>query len=502
MQWIKAFGILTIVCGCIDIGFARIIDTDSFNQLRTSQSQTIPSDYFLFETSYYKYYNNGQTWEAAQETCEKDGGHLVIINSEDEASILMLLMNSNSSSFVSCVDGYIHIGLKKRKNPQQEDDEGEWITIDGQSLKNSGYDKWAPGEPNNWANMEDCGTFYRLGGLNDFPCWCTNPFVCEIPLKERTDQLSQNSDFHDWVEIDGDYKGYEYDPFADIEEQQENNNRNLLPMPQTVDWRKDVQDYEDFASEITTETQEELVTDWSTTGGNHENFSPEMQNESEKNKYYLRVRGDSFAQTSTETQEEPVTDWSTTNEIPVENFLAELQKESEKNKYFHRVRPLAKTSTKIREESENYADSFTDTSTEAPEEMEEYEYNGGDLGESITEAPAKTTEELNNTNYFGGDLEDSFTETSTEAQEEPGNMKSLEQKLRDWSIIEDVVAETTTEHQKEPQEKKNWITMVSDNLILYFPTESSSIKIFDVNKDFRGLSLSCKNCSYMMSFYN
>lgn len=102
-----------------------------FNELQTSQNQTVPPGYFLFQTSYYKYYNNGQTWTAAQGICEQDGGHLVIINSEDEASLLKRLMkeNPNPTGIVFCIDGYIHIGLKKQMDSEGE--EGEWITVDG-----------------------------------------------------------------------------------------------------------------------------------------------------------------------------------------------------------------------------------------------------------------------------------------------------------------------------------------------------------------------------------
>lgn len=57
----------------------------------------------------------------------------------------------------------------------------------GNTLRGTGYVHWAPGEPNNSGGPENCGSFYRYGGLNDLPCSCRGPFVCEIPLDACSD---------------------------------------------------------------------------------------------------------------------------------------------------------------------------------------------------------------------------------------------------------------------------------------------------------------------------
>ena len=45
--------------------------------------------------------------------------------------------------------------------------EGTFTQIDGKPLV---YQNWAPGEPNNWRNNEDCGEFRGNGKWNDFQC--------------------------------------------------------------------------------------------------------------------------------------------------------------------------------------------------------------------------------------------------------------------------------------------------------------------------------------------
>lgn len=158
-------------------------------------------------------------------------------------------------------------------------------------------------------------------------------------------------------------------------------------MPQTLN----VGIYEDFASsEITTEIQEKLVTDWSTTDESLDLENIFLENEPKKNEYFDRALEDSFAKTSTE-----------------------IHGESEK---------FGHTSQQVNEK-EYIADSFTETSTEIPEEIEEYEYNSGDFGVSSTKTIAKTTEEQDKNKYLGEDYESSSDETFTEAQEEPENIR-------------------------------------------------------------------------------
>lgn len=48
----------------------------------------------------------------------------------------------------------------------------------GQSLKDAGFDKFFPGEPNN-GTAEYCGSVFRNGYLNDLSCDKHFAFICE-----------------------------------------------------------------------------------------------------------------------------------------------------------------------------------------------------------------------------------------------------------------------------------------------------------------------------------
>jgi hypothetical protein len=56
-------------------------------------------------------------------------------------------------------------------------DEGQWSWADGSTVS---YTNWAPGEPNNFGNDEDCMElgYYADGKWNDNGCSAQHPFMC------------------------------------------------------------------------------------------------------------------------------------------------------------------------------------------------------------------------------------------------------------------------------------------------------------------------------------
>ncbi|XP_044739230.1 hemolymph lipopolysaccharide-binding protein-like [Chrysoperla carnea] len=135
-----------------------------------------PHGYIPFENSFYKYHRVPQTWAKARQICDAEGGYLAIINSEDEANFLIQMMAKYP------VDVLTDVRHKNNVLVGFHDyfEEGEFVTIDGKSLENSGYVYWAPGQPNNYGGNEQCGSLWRKGGLTDFPCATSSPFICEI----------------------------------------------------------------------------------------------------------------------------------------------------------------------------------------------------------------------------------------------------------------------------------------------------------------------------------
>ncbi|KAL0840835.1 hypothetical protein ABMA28_014642 [Loxostege sticticalis] len=112
------------------------------------------------------------TWKAAYTSCATDGAHLAVINSEEEAQILSDLRRKTFEKET------VHAGILSWDR--------EWITVQGQSLKEAGYAHWRNGEPNNVGGVEDCGSMVEndkdpeAGILNDVPCDGLKHYICEI----------------------------------------------------------------------------------------------------------------------------------------------------------------------------------------------------------------------------------------------------------------------------------------------------------------------------------
>ncbi|XP_066993598.2 hemolymph lipopolysaccharide-binding protein [Anabrus simplex] len=137
------------------------------------------SDYHLVpDHGYYKLHVTGQTWQRARLTCAGEGTHLIILNSEEEAAAIKKLFTqhpkfnsttSHDSAFAGFHDIY---------------DEEEYLTIFGETLKETGYTHWALGQPDNHGASqvspgEDCGGVNRQGELVDLNCEEQHAFICE-----------------------------------------------------------------------------------------------------------------------------------------------------------------------------------------------------------------------------------------------------------------------------------------------------------------------------------
>ncbi|XP_075986756.1 C-type lectin domain family 4 member E-like [Anticarsia gemmatalis] len=123
----------------------------------------------------YKFHTVPRNFSRANFACSAEGGHLAIINSQEEAAVLRDIfakypaykMVGNFWKDVAFV-GFFDWG-----------EHGDWRTIHGQTLTEAGYDKFSPGEPTNATTGEYCGSIYRTALFNDL--WCQNhyAFICE-----------------------------------------------------------------------------------------------------------------------------------------------------------------------------------------------------------------------------------------------------------------------------------------------------------------------------------
>ncbi|XP_044726532.1 hemolymph lipopolysaccharide-binding protein-like [Chrysoperla carnea] len=185
MQFIKVVGILSLVAVCA----SAFINGTSLNNFTNgtskdvliSQRSSIRRGYILNEDlgSYYKYQTTPNTWPNARGICESEGGHLVIINSEKEASFLLSLMGQHPASSLDrrvTTTDYIFIGFHDLFK------DWEFVTVLDQTIEAAGYFDWVPGGANNAGGNEKCGSLWRNGGLNDITCNFLLTFVCEIPV--------------------------------------------------------------------------------------------------------------------------------------------------------------------------------------------------------------------------------------------------------------------------------------------------------------------------------
>lgn len=99
------------------------------------------------------------------------------MNSEDEALAVGMLVDRSRPFVDSADNNWVLIGFDDIHH------DGKYVTVDGRSLKQAGYEKWAKGEPNNaLGHDEDCGSMNNIGLLNDIFCSKKYAFVCELDI--------------------------------------------------------------------------------------------------------------------------------------------------------------------------------------------------------------------------------------------------------------------------------------------------------------------------------
>ncbi|XP_075986559.1 macrophage mannose receptor 1-like [Anticarsia gemmatalis] len=124
----------------------------------------------------YKFHTKPRSYEYADFVCSAEGGRIVSINSTEEAEIIRQLYAQypNERMIGNFYKDRILVGFYKESYKFGAD----WKTQNGKYLEESGFSKFAPGEPSS-ESTENCGSMMRSGLLNDTPCDMAAPFVCE-----------------------------------------------------------------------------------------------------------------------------------------------------------------------------------------------------------------------------------------------------------------------------------------------------------------------------------
>ncbi len=135
----------------------------------------------------YKYFSTEMTWEEAKAYCEKIGGYLVSVSSQEEQNTIykdVLVPNGSPLCWMGASD---------------TETEGTWKWASGEDRY---YANWSKGEPNNYGGDEDYAFFYSDGTWNDGGNGKL-PFICEWNSEKDIDT---NTNFHgaEWHLVDGD----------------------------------------------------------------------------------------------------------------------------------------------------------------------------------------------------------------------------------------------------------------------------------------------------------
>ncbi|CAH1258875.1 MRC1 [Branchiostoma lanceolatum] len=117
----------------------------------------------------YKAYNDWKSFDDATAACQVDGGSLAMPRDQATHEFLINLKNQVDR------DAWFFLGFDDRIQ------EGEWLYVDGTHLGT--FQPWAPGEPNNKNNEEDCGMMFDYNTWNDVRCFKELKFICQTSLR-------------------------------------------------------------------------------------------------------------------------------------------------------------------------------------------------------------------------------------------------------------------------------------------------------------------------------
>lgn len=166
-----------------------LIECPIINSELNSSSAIAENEIIVWQNHRYKVFDEGKTWEDAEEYCESIGGHLVTITSEAEQMFIEnLLLGAKKNLY--------WLGYTDAK------EEGKWKWITGEITS---YQNWHPGEPNQETDSEDYCEIYAKQRSSDTPLgtWNDNRndnhisfytienhgFICEWDTDQISNQI-------------------------------------------------------------------------------------------------------------------------------------------------------------------------------------------------------------------------------------------------------------------------------------------------------------------------
>ncbi|XP_045695672.1 C-type lectin domain family 4 member E isoform X1 [Phyllostomus hastatus] len=149
----------------------EFLEFSCYNNGSGSVKNCCPSRWVHFQSSCYFFSTNTMTWSASVKNCSNMGGHLVVINTQEEQEFLFHEKPKKREFYIGLTDQVT---------------DGQWKWVDGTPFMKS-LSFWDVGEPNNLATVEDCVTIRDSSNprqnWNDVPCFFNLFRICEMPGK-------------------------------------------------------------------------------------------------------------------------------------------------------------------------------------------------------------------------------------------------------------------------------------------------------------------------------
>ncbi|XP_068084866.1 hemolymph lipopolysaccharide-binding protein [Anabrus simplex] len=150
-----------------DITTKSITNTSSTTTTTTTtKPKSCPhSEYQLFgDFNCYKGYVEEKSWFAAREQCKRDGGDLMVAETERERKEVFPIMYESVRS-----SPWMGVDKTECENP--------WVSVKGEPSLSSW---WRPGEPDDHPGRKCGGAANESGLLRNWNCAELRPFICEI----------------------------------------------------------------------------------------------------------------------------------------------------------------------------------------------------------------------------------------------------------------------------------------------------------------------------------
>ncbi|KAL3879775.1 hypothetical protein ACJMK2_032061 [Sinanodonta woodiana] len=123
--------------------------------------------YYQPERFCYQFHGDCKSWPQARQICLQEGADLISLK-ESNFNFFMDLARSTTSECSSVWVGTTDVAS-----------EGQWSWLNGVRVTAS---FWAPGQPDNWANKENCGDLAGFFDykLNDEDCRTKLRYICSV----------------------------------------------------------------------------------------------------------------------------------------------------------------------------------------------------------------------------------------------------------------------------------------------------------------------------------